>query len=204
MKQFENSLIPGIYLDLGGKKVGKRGNWEPKQDANSEWEYLNIDPDTQPDHLQSAEATGLPSNSYDAILVCELLEHVENPTMVLAEVKRLLVPGGLSFLSMPFLHQVHADPHDYERWTETKFRLELERAGLKVLEFRPMGSIFAVLHDLCSSAINRSEEISRRPVFFRLYRHALALVRPVFLQLDRRSRNIAFWITTGWAVTVKA
>ena len=38
---------------------------------------------------------------FDFINICEVIEHVEEPEKLLAEVRRLLKPGGLAYLSVP-------------------------------------------------------------------------------------------------------
>ncbi len=41
------------------------------------------------------------SNSFDAVVCSEVLEHVASPTMVLSEIARVLQPGGSFFFSLP-------------------------------------------------------------------------------------------------------
>jgi len=48
-----------------------------------------------------ADATELPSASFDLITSFETIEHVENPQAVLTEMKRLLRPCGLLIISTP-------------------------------------------------------------------------------------------------------
>jgi 2-polyprenyl-3-methyl-5-hydroxy-6-metoxy-1,4-benzoquinol methylase len=51
----------------------------------------------------SAEANRLPfaSGKFDAVVMLEVIEHVGDETPVLAEIRRVLKPGGLLFLSTP-------------------------------------------------------------------------------------------------------
>jgi SAM-dependent methyltransferase len=56
-------------------------------------------------------------NSIDAVVSIAVLEHVREPRQVLAEVHRVLKPGGYVFSVIPFMQPFHASPHDYQRYT---------------------------------------------------------------------------------------
>lgn len=53
--------------------------------------------------LQQTDATRLPfaDNSFDKIICSEVLEHIDNYTGVLQEIKRVLKPGGVLAISVP-------------------------------------------------------------------------------------------------------
>lgn len=48
-----------------------------------------------------AQKTGLKGGMFDIVRAKELLEHLQKPQRLLAEVKRLLIPGGLLVLHVP-------------------------------------------------------------------------------------------------------
>lgn len=52
-------------------------------------------------HVGRIEALGLPGGRFDAVSMWHVLEHIANPDAVLAEVHRLLRPGGILFVSVP-------------------------------------------------------------------------------------------------------
>ena len=58
------------------------------------------------------------SDSFDSILCTQVLEHVKNPFLAVGELYRILKPGGKLFLTVPFLNNIHMEPHDYWRYTE--------------------------------------------------------------------------------------
>lgn len=66
-----------------------------------------------------ADLTRLPNdeNSVDGFICDNVLEHVDNPTRAVAELHRVLKPGGIGYVSTPFLYPFHASPYDYQRWT---------------------------------------------------------------------------------------
>jgi SAM-dependent methyltransferase len=66
-----------------------------------------------------ADAARLPlaSQSFDCVIATALLEHVPHPRRVVREIRRVLRPGGLVYIEIPFLEGFHADPDDYQRLT---------------------------------------------------------------------------------------
>ena len=72
------------------------------------------------------------SGSYDAILCNAVLEHVQFPDRVVAELRRLVKPGGYLVLCIPFLQPYHPKP-DYRRYTKEGM---LELARIHDLETR--------------------------------------------------------------------
>ena len=67
--------------------------------------------------------------TFDAVLCTEVLEHVPEPERLLNEAARVLRPGGVLLLTVPWLWAVHEAPHDYYRYTEFGLRHLLEVTG---------------------------------------------------------------------------
>lgn len=57
-----------------------------------------------------AESCPFPDSSFDFINLSEVIEHVNDPEKVLSEVKRLLAPGGIAYISVPSRFSLR-DPH---------------------------------------------------------------------------------------------
>ena len=73
---------------------------------------------------EDAEALSMGDQTFDFVLSCDVLEHVATPQAAIAEVFRVLRPGGELFLSIPF----HAD------WTENRRRARLVDGVVEQLE----------------------------------------------------------------------
>jgi SAM-dependent methyltransferase len=74
-------------------------------------------------------------DSFDAVYCKQVLEHVQDPGPLLADVARVLRPGGVFAGSTS-----HLEPfHSYSTWNYTPYGLKLlcERAGLTLEEVRP-------------------------------------------------------------------
>jgi SAM-dependent methyltransferase len=54
----------------------------------------------------------------DCIVCTGTLEHVANPFVAIAEIYRVLKPGGIVHIDVPFIQGYHADPTDYWRFTK--------------------------------------------------------------------------------------
>lgn len=112
----------GVVLDIGGKRENKRGTFQPPEDQARAWWYVNLDLSTKPDIFADVERVPLREQSVDCIVCTEVLEHLPRPERCVDEIHRLLRDGGLALASMPFLYPVHADPYDYQRFTEDGLR----------------------------------------------------------------------------------
>jgi SAM-dependent methyltransferase len=55
--------------------------------------------------------------TFHAVVAQAVLEHVLDPAACVAELHRVLVPGGLVYAETPFMQQVHGGAHDFTRYT---------------------------------------------------------------------------------------
>jgi SAM-dependent methyltransferase len=77
---------------------------------------------------------------FDTVLSLEVLEHLPDPDLCVAELARVLAPGGTLLASVPFCTPLHALPYDYYRFTAAGIRALLERHGLSVESVTPRGN----------------------------------------------------------------
>ncbi len=80
----------------------------------------------------NADAHHIPfcSDSFDGVLVEEMLEHCHAPHLVISEIYRILKPGGKLIMTVPFLLPLHDRPIDYFRFTEYGLRYLLRSFGI--------------------------------------------------------------------------
>jgi ubiquinone/menaquinone biosynthesis C-methylase UbiE len=74
-----------------------------------------------------------------------VLEHVEDPDVVLDELSRVCRPGGVMYLSVPFLQPEHLDPADFRRYTLDGLRQAAEQHGFEVTDAGPLHSVYTTL-----------------------------------------------------------
>jgi SAM-dependent methyltransferase len=75
--------------------------------------YENVDLVTDLEQLPIA------GNTCDGILSIAVLEHVTDPRAHVAEMARVLKPGGRVLCLIPFLQGYHASPYDFQRFTSS-------------------------------------------------------------------------------------
>jgi len=66
-----------------------------------------------------SDAHDLPfiSNSFDAVIIQAVLEHVVDPRRCVEEIKRVLKKWGVVYAETPFMQQVHENEFDFTRFT---------------------------------------------------------------------------------------
>lgn len=72
--------------------------------------------------------------SVDFVFATGLLEHVEDDRALLSEISRVLRPGGVAHVELPFLQQHHEDPIDCRRLTVDGLQREMQRVGLAAVK----------------------------------------------------------------------
>lgn len=75
------------------------------------------------DRHDDVEALDFPDAAFNAVVCWSVLEHVPHPQRAIAEMLRVLRPGGTIWVQLPFLLPYHADPHDYWRVTPSGLRV---------------------------------------------------------------------------------
>jgi ubiquinone/menaquinone biosynthesis C-methylase UbiE len=141
---FFNDRIRTIFaegadvLDIGGglrisKEKGNRFNeknaWMRELADKVSYKIVDPVPTYHPDIVGDIEHLPLPDASVDAVICLSVLESVKNPAKGVAEIQRVLKPGGRCLAYVPFLYYYHAEPgyyRDYWRFTEDAAALLFE------------------------------------------------------------------------------
>jgi SAM-dependent methyltransferase len=86
--------------------------------------YVNLDLAVVPGVDVAADAECLPfaGDLFQRVECDAVLEHVRDPARVMAEIARVLAPGGYAHLVTPFCHPFHEYPKDYRRFTPDGLR----------------------------------------------------------------------------------
>jgi SAM-dependent methyltransferase len=112
--------------------------------------YVGVDWSQSLHHLSAdiiADLNGplpIPSEVAGTVVSLSVLEHLARPDVMLGEAYRILEPGGMLILQVPFQWWVHEDPHDYYRFTADGLRLMLTQAGFENIAVAPTGGFFTM------------------------------------------------------------
>lgn len=102
-------------------------------------ETLDIDPGSGATYIAdiTVRNDAIADDTFDFVVCTEVLEHTLQPFDAVAEIHRILRPGGRLFLSVPFNFRIHGPLPDCWRFTEHGLRAllrEFEILELDALE----------------------------------------------------------------------
>lgn len=108
-------------LVIGGGTVGD-GLEELYADSGVDLVAFDVYASPHTQFVADAHRIPLIDESMDGVVIQAVLEHVLEPTVVVAEIHRVLRKGGVVYADTPFLQQVHEGPYDFTRFTESGHR----------------------------------------------------------------------------------
>jgi hypothetical protein len=118
-----------IVLVIGGGEIGS-GTESLYNDRRLR--IIGSDIYSSPNTTLVADGHALPikDQCVDGVWIQAVLEHVLNPDQVVAEIHRVLKPGGLVFADTPFMQQVHEGAFDFTRYSLSGHRWLFRRFEL--------------------------------------------------------------------------
>lgn len=128
--------VSGRVIDVGG---GKRSKYRDLLPGDIEYDSVNIDPGIDPTFLIApGDRFPVEDGVYDTSICLNTLEHVYDPHFVLGEIFRVLKPGGVVHISVPWIFRIHGHPDDYFRATPSWWCESMKRAGFAEAEVQPL------------------------------------------------------------------
>ncbi len=190
IRYFSRYFTSGTLLDIGcGTK--------PYRELFSVEKYVGMDyakegGNTNPlaDIYYDGKIFPLGNDSCDSVLATEVLEHVFNPVEFLLEIRRVLKPGGLCLITVPFVWDEHEQPYDYGRYTSYGLKHLVRVAGFEILEYRKTGNFPSVLGQIISLYlyyIFHKKRLTYRillPTLFAFVQGAFLLCSKIFPKID--------------------
>lgn len=199
--------IRGSVVDIGAGNAPYRNLI---LDQPGVTEYLGVDLENSlyalPDLAWDGVTLPLEDNRADTVMLTEVLEHCDDAATVLAEAHRILKPGGLLFLTVPFLWPLHDVPQDVCRYTPWTMERLLASGGFSKFSVKPLGGFDASLAQMVGLYARRR---SRGPLFTRFARPVLSTFAAPLVKLLTSMDNPeeqyreGLMITGLWATATK-
>jgi SAM-dependent methyltransferase len=100
------------------------------------------------DVIYDGKIIPFPDAEFDYVLCTEVMEHDPEPKDFLKEIQRVLKPGGILIMTVPFMVPLHEDPYDFYRYTKYGLKHLIETTGYSEHHIRPFSEYFGVIISL--------------------------------------------------------
>jgi SAM-dependent methyltransferase len=90
----------------------------------------------------------LTGQTFDTILLSDVLEHIRRPERLLGQIHSLLQPCGKLIIGVPFFYHIHEAPNDFFRFTRFALASMLEESGFELCYLEETGGAIEILSDI--------------------------------------------------------
>ena len=143
--RFARATDPGmLVLDAGAgrspyRKLFKHAHYESADFAALKTNYAPLD------YVCDLSEIPVEDGRFDRVLFNQVLEHLPEPERVLAELHRVLKPGGRIFCSVPLFFAEHQVPYDFYRYTQFALRRLFKQAGFEIVRLEWLEGYFGTI-----------------------------------------------------------
>lgn len=116
----EKSERGATILIIGGATMSPHSPFRAATDVRLVASDIYHSPST--DVLADGHFLPFRDSSFDGVAAQAVLEHVLDPALVVAEIHRVLKPGGIVYAETSFMEQVHEAAFDFTRFTHSGHR----------------------------------------------------------------------------------
>ena len=155
---YEN--IAALAGNITGKTLDVGCGQKPYEELFSSSQYIGLEIDSEEnrknkkaDFFYDGSTFPFPDAEFNSMVLNQVFEHVFNPDEFLHEANRVIKPGGMLLLTVPFVWDEHEQPHDYARYSSFGIRSLLEKHGFAVVEQRKSISDLRVIFQIANGYI---------------------------------------------------
>ncbi len=162
LKEFiekQSPLFSGDILDVGGGTGRYRGYFTHAK----RYRILDPDPALKPDIVGSAEEIPLQDASVDGVVCTQVLGDVWDVRTAVAEMARVLRPGGLLIITESLINELHDEPHDYWRITPESWA-KLLSPFFEIVSIEARGGYFSMRTQNSIRRMIEKYSLYKRPV----------------------------------------
>ena len=147
----------GNLLDLGCGTVPFYESYKPYVKTITCMDWKNCTHDIN--HIDKAvdlNIADFPANSYDTIILSDVLEHIYKPHQLLERIYNSLKQNGILLLNTPFTYWEHEVPYDYFRYTRYWYERTAKEIGFEIINITAIGNDnYAVMIDILSKTLEQ-------------------------------------------------
>jgi SAM-dependent methyltransferase len=152
----------GMLLDVG---CGHQP-YRPVLETQMGWRYVGVDiPITgysPPDVFWDGLRLPFRADSVSALMLTEVLEHCPEPSLLLAEARRVMRPGATAVATTPFLWPLHDVPYDVARYSPFTLKRLFEEAGFTEVRVWSTGGWHQALAQMLGLWVRRGPMSERK------------------------------------------
>ena len=135
--------LQGQLLDIGCGHKPYREDFIDKVTT-----YIGLEHPATPSLSEAVDVYGtgiqLPfaNETFDTIVSFAVLEHINEPELMLKEAGRVIKAGGFIIMTVPHIWGLHEEPHDYFRYTKYGIKYLLEQGGFTVINISALAGFW--------------------------------------------------------------
>ena len=120
------------------------------------------------DIISNGGALPFHANTLDVVVAQEVLEHVEDPFRLVADILRVLKPGGVFYCQVPFVIGYHPGPTDFWRFTKESFHFIFSEKCWNLEQVGPSlghgSGLYRILVEFCAVTASCFSNYFYKPV----------------------------------------
>lgn len=179
--QFYDTNLPlyakGNLLDLGCGKVPLYEAYKDKilHCVCVDWENTKHKNEFIDKNIDLNKELPFEDNTFDTIILSDVLEHIQNPMFLWYEMNRVLKKDGILIMNIPFFYWLHEQPFDYYRYTRYALENFANQSNFKVICIQEIGGVIEILTDILSKVTYKIPFLGKMIAFYLQWSNLLFL-----------------------------
>ena len=189
LKREMSNFSDGLIIDVGAGESPWR-SWIPKQ---CQYRGIDIRHSTEfgmkyrDSNITLYDGGVMPfeKDTFNGALCIEVLEHTDNPELLLSEIFRILKPGSIMLLTVPWSARRHHIPYDFHRFTRERLSVLLSKSGFIDIIISERGNDYCVIaNKLIINIIRNCRQLNLLNFYYKIPFIAIASLFSIFMLIN--------------------